>query len=50
MTFSNSQVNWKDNINLSFEDAILDFENEKINLMVKLLSIKIKMIFIDLFK
>ena len=32
MTFSNSQVNWKDNINLSFEDAMLDFENEKINL------------------
>ena len=36
MTFSNSQVNWKDNINLSFEDAILDFENEKINLNGKI--------------
>jgi hypothetical protein len=32
MTFSNSQVNWKDNINLSFDEATLDFENEKINL------------------
>ena len=50
MTFSNSQVNWKENINLSFEDAMLDFENEKINLMVKCCNIKIKMIFIDLFK
>ena len=38
MTFSNSQVNWKDNINLSFEDAMLDFENEKINLNGKMLS------------
>jgi len=36
MTFSNSQVNWKDNINLSFEDAILGFENEKINLNGKI--------------
>ena len=36
MTFSNSQVNWKDNISLSFEDAILDFENEKINLNGKI--------------
>ena len=38
MTFSNSQVNWKDNINLSFEDAILDFENEKINLNGKIVA------------
>ena len=37
MTFSNSQVNWKDNINLSFEDAMLDFENEKINLNGKMI-------------
>ena len=36
MTFSNSQVNWRENINLSFEDAMLDFENEKINLNGKI--------------
>ena len=38
ITFSNSLVNWKDNINLSFEDAILDFENEKINLNGKIVA------------
>ena len=38
MTFSNSQVNWKDNINLSFEDAMLDFKNEKINLNGKIVA------------
>ena len=36
ITFSNSQVNWKDNIDLSFEDSILDFEKEKINLNGKI--------------
>ena len=36
MTFLNSQVNWRENINLSFEDAMLDFENEKINLNGKI--------------
>jgi len=37
MTFSNSQINWKDNVNLSLEDAMLDFENEKIYFNGKML-------------
>jgi len=31
MTFSNSQIIWKENVYLSFVDALLDFEKEKIN-------------------
>ena len=31
MTFSKSQIKWKDNVNLIFEDTILVFENDKIN-------------------
>jgi len=37
MTFSDSEVNWKDNINLSFEDTMLYFQNEKINLNGKII-------------
>jgi len=37
MTFSNSQLNWKDNINLSFEDTKVYFKNKKINLNGKVI-------------
>ena len=37
MTFSNSQIKWKDNVNLFFEDTILDFEDDKINLIGKII-------------
>jgi len=36
MTFSNSQIKWKDSVNLFFEDTILDFNDEKINLIGKI--------------
>ena len=31
LIFANSQIMWKNNVNLSFEDAMLNFEKEKIN-------------------
>jgi len=37
ISFSKSQIKWKESINLSFEDAMLDFENEKINLNGKMI-------------
>ena len=37
MTFSNSQIKWKDNVNLFFEDTIINFEDSKINLIGKMI-------------
>ena len=37
MIFSNSQIKWKDNMDLSLEDAMLNFEKEKINLNGKMI-------------
>ena len=36
MTFSNSKVKWKDNLDLSFEDTLLNFEDDKISLNGKM--------------
>ena len=36
MTFSNSKIKWKDNLDLSFEDTLLNFEDDKISLNGKM--------------
>ena len=37
MIFSNSQIKWKNNIDLSLDDAMLNFEKEKINFIGKMI-------------